>query len=123
VQAVDYVQLHELLAPKGYRIGVEDNLMDVTVRDPEGTLLWYSESNEKAKDLGAVVREIRTWGESGVDMDIDDRHKDGLRKAKCLCTHRPLYFSGSAIGLRLDFSVAYLNDNHFALREDAIPLW
>jgi hypothetical protein len=121
VQAVDYVRVHETLAPKGYRIGVEDHLMDVTVRDGTDQLLWYIESKEKAVGLNRLVRAMRRWGERGIDSDLDDRHIDALRKAKYLTQHRPPYFSGSAIGLRLDFSVAYIDDDHFALREDAVP--
>lgn len=122
VQAVDYVRVSELLAPKGYRIGVEDNLMDVTVRDSDGGLLWYIESKEKGNDLTKLVAEIRRWGTAGVDFEVDDRHKDGLRKAKYLCQHRPPFFSGSAIGVRLDFSVDYEDENRFTLMEDAIPI-
>lgn len=122
VQAVDYVQAHELLAPKGYRIGVEDHLMDVTVRSDTGLLLWYIESKEKPEELRTLFDSIRDWGERGVDFDVDDRHNDGLRKAKYLCAHRPPYFSGSAIGLRLDFSVTYYDEDQFVLRADSIPI-
>lgn len=122
VQAVDYISVHELLAPKGYRIGVEDHLMDVTVRDPDGGLLWYIESKEKANELIALIKAIRQGGISGLDRAIADRHNDGLRKAKYLCDHRPPYFSGSAMGIRVDFSVDYLDSHRFALREDTIPI-
>lgn len=121
VQAVDYVRIHNLLAAKGYRVGVEDNLMDVTVRDRDDVLLWYVESKETASGLTRLIAEIRQWGKEGVDFEIDDRHKDGLRKAKYLLQNRPLYFSGSAIGIRLDYSVAYKEGNSFDLVEDVIP--
>ncbi|MEK7423987.1 MAG: hypothetical protein AAB131_09130 [Actinomycetota bacterium] len=121
VQAVDYVRAHESLAQKGFRIGVEDNLMDVTVRSATGDLLWYIESKEKAGDLAKLVNEVRGWGRAGVDDTIDDRHKDGLRKAKYLVRHRPPYFSGSAIGIRLDFRMTYVGVRHFEMHEDAIP--
>jgi len=96
VQAVDYVRTHESLAPKGYLIGVEDKLMDVTVRRPAGDLVWYIESKEKSADLVNLVAEIREWGLRGVDFEIADRGKDGLRKAKYLVLNRPPFFSGSA---------------------------
>lgn len=121
VQAVDYVRAHENLTPKGYLIGVEDRLMDVTVRSPQGELLWYIESKERSRDLTKLVREVRDWGTGGVDFEVDDRHNDGLRKAKYLILNRPPYFSGSAIGIRLDFAVSYLADNRFELIEDSIP--
>lgn len=122
VQAVDYVRAHSLLAKQGYRIGVEDNLMDVTVRDSAGDLLWYIESKESAAELLTLVSEIKNWGRVGVDLSLPDRGKDGLRKAKYIVQHRPRYFSGSAIGMRLDFSVTYTSENQFALQEDVIPL-
>jgi hypothetical protein len=122
VQAVDYVRVHENLAPKGYVIGVEDKLMDVTVRDPRRELLWYIESKEKRTDLTKLVADIRNWGIRGVDLEIDDRGKDGLRKAKYLILNRPPYFSGSAIGIRLDFAVSYRGTDRFDLIEDAVPI-
>jgi hypothetical protein len=121
VQAVDYVRVRQSLAPKGYLIGVEDNLMDVTVRRSDGELLWYIESKEKSTELEKLMATVRAWGRNGVDFGHDDRGKDGLRKAKYLLKNRPPYFSGSAIGIRLDFSVSYIGDNRFELIEDAVP--
>jgi hypothetical protein len=40
-----------MLSPRGYRIGVEDHLMDVTVPDASGSLLWHIESKETSKGL------------------------------------------------------------------------
>jgi len=121
VQAGDYVRVHENLAPKGYLIGVEDELMDVTVRSPTRELLWYIESKERSSDLVKLVAEIRAWGTRGVDFDIPDRGKDGLRKAKYLVRNRPPFFSGSAIGIRLDFAVTYIGVDSFELVQDAVP--
>jgi hypothetical protein len=121
VQAVDYVRVHESLTPKGYLIGVEDKLMDITVRSLAGELLWYIESKEKSTDLTKLVRDIQGWGTRGLDFTIKDRNNDGLRKAKYLILNRPPYFSGSAIGIRLDFAVSYSGADRFELVEDAIP--
>ena len=43
-------RVHEQLAPLGYRVLVEDRLMDVTV-ERDGHLLWYIEVKEKAAAL------------------------------------------------------------------------
>jgi hypothetical protein len=95
--------------------------MDVTVRSLAGELLWYIESKEKSTGLTKLVTEMRDWGTRGLDFEIDDRNKDGLRKAKYLILNRPPYFSGSAIGIRLDFAVSYTGTDRFQLIEDAIP--
>ncbi len=60
----------------------------------------------KSGDLTKLVGEVRDWGTKGVDFEIDDGHKDGLRKAKYLIQNRPPYFSGSAIGIRVDYAVS-----------------
>jgi hypothetical protein len=120
VQAAEYGRLRAAVEGRGYRVDFEDDLMDVSVYDPAGQLLWCIEVKEKAKDLESLLTGIRNYGHS-LDSSIPDRHNDALRKAKYLLRQRPPYFSLVAIGRRLDFSVSY-DQEGFVLVEDLVPI-
>lgn len=121
VQASDYIRVHRCVEPAGLVVGVEDHLMDVTVRDTAGALLWYVESKERASDASRLIDGVREWGATGVDYEVNDRGKDSLRKAKLLVEHRSTFFSVSAIGGRWDFSVQYREGARFILVDDVVP--
>jgi hypothetical protein len=122
IQAAEYARVYGALSAKGYRVAVEDRLMDVTVSDPDGALRWYIEVKERAIDVPGLVDRIGAYGRDGVDVNAPDRGNDALRKAKYLVWYRPLYFSVSAIGLRRDFQVVYAAGDRFVLVDDMIPL-
>lgn len=122
IQAAEYARVFSVLAPKGYLVGVEDRLMDITVSDDSRELLWYIEVKESAVGLVRFAEEIRRLGQDGFDPDASDRGRDGLRKAKYLMRYKPTYFSLSATGMRLDFAVDYQDDGTFEMRPDVVPL-
>lgn len=119
VQVAEYARLVSTAEARGWRVGFEDGLMDVSVYDDSG-LLWCIEVKEQAKGLRALVSALSIHGR-GIDGDAPDRHDDPLRKAKYLLKHRPAWFSAVAIGERHDFTVRYDND-HFELDRDVLPL-
>ena len=91
VQLAEYARLAEAAARRGWRIGFEDGLMDVSVY-AGNDLLWCVEVKERARDLGRLVQQIGRHG-MGIDWDREDRGDDPLRKAKYLATKRPAWFS------------------------------
>lgn len=113
VQLAEYVRLVRLLAPAGLTIGLEDGLMDVTVRRG-GKLLWSVEVKEKAAKLTELQAAFRRYGRSVPLMD-PDRGNDGLRKAKYLVLNRPPFFSLLALDARYDYGVRYPSDTAFVL--------
>ena len=121
VQAAEYARVYAALTPRGYVVGVEDRLMDITVSDLDGTLLWYLEVKVRADEVQGLVKRVINWGHQGIDLLAPDRGDDPLRKAKYLIHYRPRYFSVVAIGIRLDFVVAYKDANRFRLTEDMVP--
>jgi hypothetical protein len=120
VQAAEYVRLCALAAPRGLEVLFEDDLMDVSVYRHDDLLLCC-EVKERARELDGLLARILDYA-IGVDLHEPDRGNDPLRKAKYLVRHRPPYFALVAIGKRLEFSVEYLSDRSFALREDLVPL-
>ena len=121
VQAAEYARVYATLTPRGYVVGVEDRLMDITVSDPDGALLWYLEVKVSADEVQGLVKRVINWGHEGIDLRAPDRGDDPLRKAKYLIHYRPRYFSVVAIGIRLDFVVTYKDANRFRLIEDMVP--
>ena len=119
IQAAEYGRISAAVAPRGYRVDFEDDLMDISVYDAD-RLLWCIEVKEKAGSLDGLLTGIRRYGRSP-DWESPDRGNDPLRKAKYLARHRPDYFSLVAIGCRFDFSVSYDGDR-FSLVDDLIPL-
>ena len=95
--------------------------MDITVSSASGELLWYLEVKEKASDVSAFMQDIERHGTVGVDLDAADRGNDALRKAKYLIQYRPMYFSVSAIGIRIDRQVSYESGSRFRLMPDMVP--
>jgi hypothetical protein len=119
VQVAEYLRLDRLLAPAGFQIGFEDNLMDVTVRR-DGRLLWYIEAKDVAAKAIELLAAMARYA-NGVPIEMYDRGNDGLRKAKYLVGHRPPYFTASAVGFRKDFLVEYLAPDAFSLRSRPQP--
>lgn len=120
VQVAEYARLRTLAGARGFRVGFEDELVDVTVRDG-ASLLLAVEVKETAAALNQLETELHRHA-TGVDLDADDRHQDGLRKAKYLLEHQPAFFALAAIGSRREFSVTLQGSNRFALDEDVVPL-
>lgn len=121
VQAAEYVRVHEQLAPLGYRVLVEDRLMDITV-ERDGRLLWYIEVKEKAADLPDFAERIAAYGKGGIDLALSDRGNDAQQKAKYLVRYRPQFFTLTAIGMTLDYRVTYGESTTFRLLPDIVPL-
>lgn len=121
VQAAEYVRVHEQLAPLGYRVLVEDRLMDITV-ERDGRLLWYIEVKEKAADLPDFAERIAAYGKGGIDLALSDRGNDAQQKAKYLVRYRPQFFTLTAIGMTLDYRVTYGESTTFRLLLDIVPL-
>jgi hypothetical protein len=122
VQAAEYARVYAALSSKGFLVAVEDRLMDITVSDSDGKLLWYIEAEERAADVPAFVERLGRYGRTGVDLDAPDRNNDPLRKAKYVLRYRPQYLSVSSIGLRRDLQISYSAENRFALIDDMVPL-
>lgn len=103
------------------RVGFEDELMDVSVRAADGTVLWCVEVKERAEQLPPLLTALRQHGTS-VDLDAADGGDDPLRKAKYLVRQRPRWFSAVALGARYDFSVVSQGQDSFRLEPDVVPL-
>lgn len=119
VQAAVFARMQAIYP--GCDVGFEDRLMDVSV-SRYGDLLWYIEIKEQVGPLAALAGDIRRHGAAGVDMAAEDRGNDPLRKAKILIELRPPYFSLIGIGGRLDFSIAYHDQNRFELISDLVSI-
>lgn len=121
VQAATFARLHKTLAPKGYSLVFEDDLMDIAVYKDQ-RLVVCCEVKEMASQLGPLLAAIRGY-ETGFDHIASDRGNDGLRKAKYIVKNQPRYFSLVAIGQVMEFSVEFDGDQAFKLVQDVIPIW
>ncbi len=119
VQAAEYARVRA--AHPDCDIGFEDRYMDVSVSRHDD-LLWYIEVKERVGKLAALATEIQALGVAGVALGAPDRGDDPLRKAKSLVELRPPYFSLVGIGGRLDFSIAYHDQNRLELISDVISI-
>lgn len=113
VQLAGYIRLVRQLASAGLTIGLEDGLMDVTVRR-DRKLLWSVEVKEKAAKLNGLQAAFRHYGPS-VPLTEPDRGNDGLRKAKYLVLNRPPFFSLLALNARYDYAMRYPSATAFVL--------
>lgn len=124
VHAAEYARIRYSCARLGVEVKFEHERMDVAVYRG-GRLFACYEVKESARKLDALISAIGEWGEKGVELNAPDRNNDSLRKAKYLVRHKPLYFSGVAIGKRYEFSVEYVqrggNRTGFDLLRDVIP--
>lgn len=107
--------------PVGTQVGFEDELMDVSVRSPDGSVLWCVEVKERADQLPPLIAALRRHG-ARVEMDAPDRSDDPLRKAKYLLRQQPPWFSAAALGARYDFAVITEGAASFRLEPDVVPL-
>lgn len=119
VQVAAFLKYEEALAPHGFTVNFEDDLMDISVSQG-GSLIWCIEVKERARDLDPLLTGISSYGQA-FDADAPDRGNDPLRKAKYLVRRRPPYFSLVALGKRLDFGVQYDGES-FVLAPDVVPL-
>jgi len=119
VQLAEYARLAAAAGGRGWTIGFEDGLMDVSVYQA-GELLWCIEVKEKAQGLRPLIEQIAKHGRA-IDWTKQDRGNDPLRKAKYIATKRPSWFSAVAIGERHDFSVSF-DGEQFDLHRDVLPL-
>jgi hypothetical protein len=113
VQLAEYVRLVRVLGSAGLTIGLEDGLMDITVRR-DGGLLWAVEVKENAAKLLDLQAAFRRYG-SAVPLARPDRGNDGLRKSKYLVLNRPPFFSLLALGARFDYAMSYPAETSFRL--------
>jgi hypothetical protein len=113
VQLAEYVRLVDLLGVGDLSVGLEDGMMEVSVRR-EGDLLWCIEVKEKAVSLEGLKAALLRYG-PGVPLDEPDRGNDGLRKSKYLVKHRPPFFSILALDAREDYAVRYPAETSFLL--------
>jgi hypothetical protein len=102
-------------------LALEDGLMDISVRRGQD-LIWCIEVKEKKAQLDQLLKGIKRHGAEGVTTQGPDRGKDPLRKAKYLMRHRPLSFSGVAIGAEYHYRVAYESERTFSLVEAKPPV-
>ena len=119
VQLAEFARISRSAAWRGWSVGFEDGLMDVSVYEG-AELLWCIEVKEQATGLSTLVRRIVEHG-AAIDWEKPDRGNDPLRKAKYLAMKRPQWFSAVAIGERHDFSVRYFGES-FELQRDVLPL-
>jgi hypothetical protein len=115
IQLAEYLRIVRSIR-SSLRVGFEDGLMDVSVRDDQ-RLIWYIEAKERASQAGHLMDRLATHA-AGVDMTSPDRGNDPLRKAKYLVKYRPVFLTVIAIGWRGDYALQYPDDQSFAL----IPL-
>lgn len=113
VQLAEYVRLVRLFGSAGLTIGLEDGLMDVTVRRG-GELLWAVEVKEKAAKLDELQSAFERYGHE-VPLSAPDRNNDGLRKSKYLVLNRPPFLSLLALDARYDYAVRYSAETSFVL--------
>jgi len=111
VQVAEYIRLYSLYKDRRLELNFEDKLMDITVRK-ENRLLICVEAKEKKQQLEGLIKGISKYFEQ-IDFSENDRGNDSLRKAKYIVKHRPVFFSGVAMGFRLDFRVAYFEEDKF----------
>ncbi len=113
VQLGEYIRLVRIFGDSGLAIGLEDGLMDVTVRH-EGRLLWCVEVKERAAKLAELQAAFERYRHA-VPLEAPDRGNDGLRKSKYLVKHRPPYLTLLALGTRADYAVTYPSATAFDL--------
>jgi len=118
IQVAEYVRLFQIAKAHGLTLTFEDDLMDLALYQ-DGRLLVCYEVKEKASQIKRLVSGIKTY-QKQIDYDAPDRGNDPLRKAKYLAKKRPAYFSGVAIGARLEYQVEYPEGQAFQLVEDFI---
>ncbi len=106
--------------PSAVTIGFEDELMDVSVRSPDSSVLWCVEVKERGDQLPAMLTAVREHGKH-VDLEAADRGDDPLRKAKYLVRQRPPWFTAIGLGARYDFAVVMTGATSFRLEPDVVP--
>jgi hypothetical protein len=114
IQLAEYLRILRTVRPS-LRVGFEDGLMDVSVRDDQ-RLIWYIEAKERANQAIRLVDRLATYTRD-VDTTSHDRGNDPLQKAKYLITHRPDFLTVVAIDWRRDYAVEYPDERSFALTE------
>jgi hypothetical protein len=115
----EFVRLASRLSAP-YRVGFEDGLMDVSVRESDA-LLWYVEVKAKPMMLKPLLAALSSHGQ-GVDALAPDRGNDALRKAKYLVRHQPPLLSLVGGEDRLHFAVEYGSTTSFLLTPREDPL-
>jgi hypothetical protein len=119
VQAAEYVRLFGLATQRGLQLTFEDGLMDLALYG-SGQLLVYCEVKQHPAQIEALIKGIRNY-EQEIDYSRSDRGNDPLRKAKYIKRKKPLYFCGSAAGIRAEYRVDYPKGWEFRLQRDLIP--
>lgn len=119
VQVAEFVRLSHIARLQGLTVIFEDHLMDLALYR-EGRLVVCCEVKERASQLQALVKGIRTY-EAGINFSQPDRGNDPLRKAKYVVRRRPEYLSLVAIGARFEYRIRYPKGGTFELTRDVIP--
>ncbi len=119
IQVAEFVRFHRVAAAHDFHLIFEDDFMDLALYQGESLEICV-EVKERAAQLRRLIAGIRQH-EGGVDMAAEDRGHDALRKAKYIVKHRPRYFCGVALGIRMEYRVDYPRDRAFQLAEDCIP--
>ncbi|MDP3880341.1 MAG: hypothetical protein Q8Q07_08590 [Dehalococcoidales bacterium] len=121
VQIAEFIRFFRISSTThGLSVKFEDSLMDVGVYR-NNKLFVYVEVKEKGTQLQKLVQEMKKLQYS-IDLTIEDRGNDPLRKAKYLVTQRPEYLVLSAIGTRFEYKVVYPDDTSFEIVSDMVPL-
>ena len=118
-QVAEYVRLYPVALARGLRLGFEDNLMDITLRQGNELLVYCEVKTEKI-GLPEYVNRIRQH-EENVDLEAKDPGNDPLQKAKYLARHRPAFFYITEFTDRVEFRVEYPEGKAFQLVEEAVP--
>ena len=119
VQLADFGMVKAAAERHGFGVGLEDGLMDITVRTGSGLLL-YIENKVEEGDAANLARNMMRYADEPVPPkpDTTARQPDHFKKAHYLLEHRPRYFAVSAIGYRKLFKVEYIGDSRFRLVEE-----
>lgn len=122
VQVAEFVRLYIPIASlPGYSITFEDDTMDIAIYRNKRLFVYY-EAKEKITQLQKLIKGLKAYESTTIDLTAPDRHNDPLRKAKCIVKRRPEYFVGVAIGTHYEYRIIHIDDNAFELLRDTVPL-
>lgn len=125
VRVAEYARV-ALIAPPGFRVGWDEDRMDVTLRGPSGRLVACYATEVDLATLEELTKRVEAWGKRGVNPDAPNiKGDDARRTAQALVRNPTRYFSTVAIGRRYEFGVRYGKPKggkvRFRLEPDVIP--
>ncbi len=116
-----FVRLWRPCQERALRVMFEHKNMDIAVFGDE-RLIWCIEAKVGWLKVQKLIADVGAFGGEGVDIQVEDRGNDPLRKAKYLILNRPEFFSVVEPGLQHHFEVVYKGVERFDLRPVGPPV-